>query len=214
MLRCFGPLLLVSSLAAACGGGSGPPPTATPTAPPPPTATVAAPSPTPFPRFNVALTKCAQGDGWTRPAPESQRSHLQALGVKNAQINAEGGGIAGANVSRDGRESHWEYTILWPFLDTLEHREYALVNSGLWAAIPGAASLPCALGPQRIVILVLDHEVISVHGEDRYTQIFEMVARPKPGHFEFLEFDAPSRDRPIGFGIVDESGNGIASCCM
>ena len=112
MLRCFAALLFVLLLAVACGGGFGPPLTATPTAPPPPPATIEAPSATPFPRFNVALTKCAQGEGWARPSPESQRAHLQALGVENAQIAAEGGGIAGANVSRDGRESRWEYTIL------------------------------------------------------------------------------------------------------
>ena len=214
MLRCFAALLFVLLLAAACGGGSGPPLTATPTAPPPPPATIEAPSATPFPRFNVALTKCAQGEGWARPSPESQRAHLQALGVENAQIAAEGGGIAGADVSNGQEPVHWEYTILWAFLDTAAHREYAIVNSGLWPAIVDATRLPCSLGTQRIAILVLDNEVISVHGEDRYTQIFEMVARPKPGHFEFLEFDAPPRDPPIGFGIVDESGNGIASCCM
>lgn len=217
MLRHTGPTLLVCFvLAAACGGGASRTPTAAPsTVPPDQPPTISAPSPTQFPQFSVALTKCAQGDGWVRPSGEEQRAHLRMLGGAYARASAERDPIAGEYVSRDGREpTHWEYIIFWPFLNTPENRDYAVASSGLWTAIPDASGLRCSLDPRHIVVLVLDNEILSVHGEDRYTQVFEMVARPKPGHFEFIEMDAPSGDRPAGFDVVDEAGKGIVNCCM
>jgi len=172
-----------------------------------------------FPDAGSAVQRCSDqmrsGRWMDAPVARISTSTPASARGEYARIAAEGGGITGANVSRDGREpADWQYTILWASLETVEHRAYAIASSGLWPAIPDAASLSCTLGPKRIVILVLDNEVIAVHGEDRYTQLFEMIARPKPGHFEFLEFDAPTVDRPVGFGIVDEAGNNIASCCM